>query len=539
MEDKQIIKFTQKHFLLKNVLPMECLDLLLTMHNMFSVERNNILLQTQHSLSRFDTDGSLRQRLETHAIRKHRWVARSYPQNLQKRQVEITAPPNKKEVVNALNSGADVFMADFEDALSPTWPNILGGHYNMMKAIKRNLRFYEPSKSKEYQVLNINSQVMIRPRSLAKEEAHLLVDGTPISATIFDLTVYAYLNHQTLQDLGQSCYFYLPKINNMEEAIFWNQMLIYLEKQLLVPTNTFKVTVIVETVTAMLELEEIIFAFKHRIVGVNTGRWNYIFSIVKRFQHFQNSFIDSRHKISMEDKFMNNFNRYVVHIAHKRGIHVIGGASNYVPREHFPKATIQAKAQIVKEKREEANEGFDGSWVIHPVLVETAQKIFSMVVSNSPNQKQKFEEDEYRQTFDEIFAFVNSKCAEKYDLQVEKVDILKSIRVCIIYYFNWLKGIGAVAFENLMEDAATTEICRAQLWVWLHNRATITEKNKQLTPERLMKYIDKESSRIKTHDKLTHFQAKSLLKILLKQTTMIESFMEIAYPLLDKHQAKL
>eukprot|EP00347_Sterkiella_histriomuscorum_P014713 403359836 len=540
MEDKQIVKFTQKHFLLKNVLPVECLDLLLSMHNKFQIERNNILQQTQKYLSNFDKDLSLRLRPEMHAIRAHKWIARAYPENLQKRMVEITAPPNKKEVVNALNSSADVFMADFEDALSPIWPNILGGHYNLMKAIKKNLRFYDPQKSKEYHVQHIHSQIMIRPRSLFKEESHLLIDNAAISASIFDITVYAYHNHKILKEqLNQTCNFYLPKIKNIEEAIFWNQMLMYLEKQLGVQTNTFKVTVIIESVTALLEIEEIIFAFKHRIIGVNTGRWNYLFSVVKRFQLSPNSFIDSRNKINMEDQFMFNFNRYVVHIAHKRGIHAIAGASNYVPREHFPKATLQARQQLVREKKEEANEGFDGSWVTHPMLVETAQKCFSMVIRNAPNQKQKFEEEEFKLSFDQIFAFINSKVGAHRVISVQKADILKSIRVCIIYYFNWLKGIGAVAFENLMEDAATTEICRAQLWIWVQNRVTVADKEKQLTLERLLKYIDKESGRIKTHDKLTHFQAKSLLKTLIKQPTLVESFMEIAYPLLDKHQAKL
>ena len=227
--------------------------------------------------------------------------------------VEITAPPSRKQVVNALNAGADCFMADFEDALSPTWANVLGGHYNLMKAIKKNLRFYDQERRKEYSVLEISSQIFVRPRSLPREETNMLVDGVPISAALFDVTVYAFNNLANLRDnLRQNCYFYLPKIEFMEEAAFWNEILSFLEEKLGVPQFSFKVSVIVESVVAVAQLDEIVFALKERIVGLNAGRWNYIGSILKRYREQPSCQLDSRHQIRSDATFLNLFNQHVV-----------------------------------------------------------------------------------------------------------------------------------------------------------------------------------------------------------------------------------
>jgi len=295
------------------------------------------------------------------------------PPNLQKRHVEITAPPFKKEIVNAVNSGANVFMADFEDAFSPTWPNVLMGHHNLLKAIRQSLRFYDPERRKEYSLDSFDSQIFIRPRSLQKEESHIWIDGLSLSASMFDVAVYAFNNAQYLsENYGSTCYFYLPKIDFMEDAQLWDKILGYIEREIGVEENSFKVTVIVESVSALFELDEIIFILRKRIVGLNAGRWNYLASLAKRFKFDPSSQLQPRNDIETNEPYLQAFNQQIVHVAHKRGLHAIGGASNFTARFYFPKATKTALEKVKEEKFAEAHSGFDGSWVVHPMLVETA-----------------------------------------------------------------------------------------------------------------------------------------------------------------------
>ncbi|TNV80021.1 hypothetical protein FGO68_gene9116 [Halteria grandinella] len=542
----QVIKFLQgKHFLHKTVLPDRCLDLFLTLHNRFHTQLLTLIQEKEVMLRQFD-QGLIPLKPPSPSDKDaHPWQCEPYPINLQRRQVEITAPPLRKQVVNALNAGADVFMADFDDALSPTWPNVLGGHYNLIKAIRRNLRFYDTDKRKEYAVMEINSQIFIQPRSLGREEGHMLVEGLPVSATLFDLAVYAFHNYVNLTEkLGQNCYFYIPKVDTLEEANFWNEMLSFLEQQLKAPANSFKITFVVESVLALSQLEEIVFALKERLVGLNTGRWNYIGSVVKRFRNFPSSQIEARHSLSNEASFLQAFQSQILNIAHKRGIHAIGGTSSFVPRENQPKLTEYAISQVISEKTKEAELGFDGAWVVHPLLVQPVAQCFAEIITHGQHQKDRLLDEFECDTVDQLFPFINFRAGELLtdDFIIDKEEVKNAARVCLIYYFHWLKGTGAFSFDNLMEVASTVEICRAQLWIWGNQRQRMKEGEQppvNLEQEVMNEIIGKETGKISTHDKLTLLQAKNLLKNLTRMKELPESFLELAYPILDKHQAKL
>lgn len=285
----------------------------------------------------------------------------------------------------------------------------------------------------------------------------MLVDGRPISATIFDIVVYAFSNSRILiEKYKQSCYFYLPKIQYMEEAIFYDDLLTNLEHYLKVPENSFKVTLIVESISAIFELEEIMFVLQQRLIGLCTGKWNYIFSIIKRFKSHPDPILPPRNKIENDEPFLIALDKFIVHTAHKRGMHAINGASNYLPKVSSMKETDTAKLKVAFEKFTESFEGYDGSWVVHPQYVDTARQCYDMALKSSYNQLVKFSGLESAIHPSELLCFV-----DRYNnTEVNKEDVLSSIRVCLIYYYNWLRGIGAVGNENLMEDAATMEICR-------------------------------------------------------------------------------
>jgi malate synthase len=451
---------------MSSLLTKECRQFLTFLHQEFESERRKILIRRKNRARAIILGERLDFLRDTRHIRESDWQVAATPLDLQDRRVEITGPAEAKMIINALNSGARVFMADLEDSLSPTWENIILGHQALCEAVRNTLTF-ESEAGKKYSLNEKTATLLVRPRGLHLSEENFYVHGEAMSGSLFDFGVYFFHNAHELIRTGRTPAFYLPKLEGHLEARWWNQVFVRAQEHLQIEQGTIRATVLIETIPAAFEMHEILFELCDHAAGLNAGRWDYIFSLIKKHNTRADFILPDRSQVTMATGFMSAYAELLVQTCHIRGAHAIGGMAAFIPNRKEPLVTENALKKVTEDKAREAAMGFDGSWVAHPDLVPVAQAEFDRVLGERPHQKEKIPARK-------IYA------AELLDLtipgaQVTEAGVRMNINVCLQYIERWLAGSGAVAIHNLMEDAATAEISRTQLWQWLHHRAQLAD----------------------------------------------------------------
>ncbi len=401
---------------------------------------------------------------DTAAVRSGDWKVGAIPADLLDRRVEITGPVDRKMIINALNSGANVFMADFEDATSPTWANLVGGQANLMDAVRRTIS-YESETGKRYSLKGPLATLMVRPRGFHLPEHHFIVDGRSAPGMLFDFGLYLFHNAKALQDAGTGPYFYLPKMQSHLEARLWNEIFLSAQAALQIPAGTIKVTVLIETLPAAFEMDEILFELRDHIVGLNCGRWDYIFSSIKTQQNDPSFVLPDRGQVTMEAPFLRGYTQLLIKTCHRRGAFAMGGMAAQIPIKDDPDGNLKAMEKVRLDKLREVREGHDGTWVAHPGMVALAKQVFDEGMPG-PNQLQRLRED--------VVASAAVLVEQPAGTRTE-AGLRLNIRVGIQYLEAWLGGQGAVPIYNLMEDAATAEISRTQIWQWIRHGATLDD----------------------------------------------------------------
>lgn len=465
----------------------EAVDFLVMLQQKFNARRKALLAARCERQQKLIAGKNFRFRFDTVDIRQSNYQVAPIPEDLQDRRVEITGPVDRKMIINALNSGAKVFMADFEDATSPTWQNLMDGQQNLYDAIRRKVDFTADN-GKAYQLKEEVATLKVRPRGWHLEEKHMTVDGSRMSASLFDFGLYFFHNAKALIERGSGPYFYLPKLECYEEAVLWNDVFLEAQKALGIPKKTIKATVLIETLPAAFEMDEIIYALCDHMAGLNAGRWDYIFSAIKKLRDRPEAILPDRAQVGMDVPFMSAYAELLVKTCHKRGAHAIGGMSAFIPAKD-EEVNARAFEKVKKDKALEAKRGYDGTWVAHPFLAETAAEQIEA----------KFPEGETHQKVN-CFKDLCIKEAQLQDLKVPEGKITEqglrtNINVGILYIEHWLMGTGAAALYNLMEDAATAEISRAQVWQWLQHKVKL-EDGREVTAELVEKLITEELEKI-------------------------------------------
>ena len=433
------------------------------LHRMFNQQRKSLLQKRTDRQAEINAGLKLDFLQSMRTVRESDWSISPIPPDLQDRRTEITGPVDRKMVINALNSGAKVFMADFEDASTPSWRNLMDGQINLRDAIRKQVDFTAEN-GKKYS-LNENVAVLkVRPRGWHMEENHVLIDGEPVSASLFDFGLYFFHNAQELVKRGSGPYFYLPKIESHLEAKLWNDVFVAAQEAIGMPQATIKATVLIETITAAFEMDEILYVLRNHIAGLNAGRWDYIFSCIKKFHQFPACILPDRSQITMSVPFMRAYAKLLVQTCHKRKAHAMGGMSAFIPSRKDEHVNKLAFEKVAADKTLEASTGFDGTWVAHPDLVPVALAPFNKALGENPHQKHVMLENEVIASSQLIDFTVPEGI-------ITEAGIRMNIQIGILYIESWLRGVGAAAIHNLMEDAATAEISRAQLWQWLHHSA--------------------------------------------------------------------
>jgi len=457
----------------------------------FENRRKQLLAEREETQKSIDA-GNFMSFPEDTSIRDGDWKVVPPPSDVAQRHVEITGPVDRKMIINALNSGADVFMADFEDSTSPTWENIINGHINLIDANNRSIELIDEAKGKTYS-LNPDSEtsLFVRPRGLHLLEKNVMIDGNPISASIFDFAMYVYHNHKQRLENGLGIYFYVPKLENANESQLWDDMFTLAEDELGIPRSSIRATVLLETISASYQIEEMLYSLKEHSLGMNAGRWDYIFSAIKRHRNVEGIIFPDRSQITMTVPFMKAYTELLVESCHKRGAHAIGGMSAFIPNRKDPEVTEKAFENVKNDKLREATMGFDGSWVAHPDLVSICKEVFSEHLKGESNQISHVPGYVIDESMLHNFEIENSS------ITTNGIDT--NIKVGILYMHSWLNGQGAAALFNLMEDAATAEISRSQLWQWLHNSVE-TENNDPINASFMEEAFDRVFSEISDID---------------------------------------
>lgn len=424
---------------------------------------------------------------ETRGIREDYWTCSKLPNDLQDRRVEITGPVDRKMIINALNSGASTFMADFEDSNAPTWQNCMEGQINLTDAINRKIDFVN-KEGKPYQLNENLATLIVRPRGLHLEEKNITINGEKASGSLIDFGIYFFRNAKKLLENGSGPYFYLPKLEHYKEARWWNEIFNFSQNYLGISQGTIKATVLIETITASFQLDEILYELKEHSSGLNCGRWDYIFSYIKKFRNHKEFLVPDRDQVTMTSPFMSAYSKRVIQVCHKRGVHAMGGMAAQIPVKNNEEENELAYAKVRADKEREVKNGHDGTWVAHPGLVPVAKKIFDEFMP-TPNQIDKKHED-YHITEVDLLEVPKGEITEK--------GVRKNINVGILYIESWLMGTGAAALYNLMEDAATAEISRTQVWQWLKNQAKLND-GRTLTQEMVLEFEKEELENIKKY----------------------------------------
>jgi malate synthase len=448
------------------VLTPEAAEFVAGLHHTFDARRRELLAARAERQARFDAGERPDFLAETVDVRNGEWIVPEAPKALADRRVEITGPVERKMMINALNSGAKVFMADFEDANSPTWDNVIAGQANLQDAVRGTIELITPDKT--YRLADETATLVVRPRGWHLQEKHFKVDGEPVSASLFDFGLYVFHNGREALSRGFGPYFYLPKLEGHLEARLWNDVMLAAEDAIGLDRGSIRATVLIETITAAFEMDEILCELRDHICGLNAGRWDYIFSVAKRFHADPAFVLPDRSLVTMTSSFMRAYTELLVKTCHRRGAHAIGGMAAFIPNRRKPEVTEAALAKVTEDKRREAGDGFDGTWVAHPDLVATALAEFDAVLGDRPNQLDRQRPE------------VHVGPARLLEVTVPPDGITRAgldtnISVGLRYLVSWLSGTGAAAIDDLMEDAATAEISRAQVWQWVHHRVTLAD----------------------------------------------------------------
>jgi malate synthase len=510
------------------VLTDEALELLLALHQRFEPERRELLSTREHLQTRRDrgeTPGFLD---DTRSIRESDWQVAETPPDLQDRRVEITGPVDRKMMINALNSGAKVFMADFEDALSPTWESVIRGQLNLQDAVRGTLELTTPE-GKEYRLGEKVATLMVRPRGWHLTEAHVKVDGEPISASLFDFGLYVFHNAKTRLERGTAPYFYLPKLESHHEARLWNDVFVFAQGALGIPRGTFRATVLVETLMAAFEMEEILWELREHSAGLNAGRWDYIFSAIRAFRN-QDFTLPDRAQVTMTVPFMRAYTEALVRACHKHGAHAMGGMAAFIPNRREPEVTENALAEVRRDKEREAGDGFDGTWVAHPDLVPVAMEVFDRHLGDRPHQKNRLRED-VRVTAEDLLSFLSENGGIEGG-RVTEHGVRTNVSVALQYLDAWLGGWGAAAIFNLMEDTATAEISRAQLWQWRSKRVKLAD-GRTFAGDLYRKLRDEELEKLGGCEQGNLARAAELLDTLVLGDELVTFLTWKAYPELN------
>jgi len=475
----------------------------------FNGRRKDLLAQRVVRQARLDS-GELPDFLpETQSIREADWTVGPLPADLLDRRVEITGPVDRKMVINALNSGAKVFMADFEDSTTPTWVNVMEGQINLRDAVRRTITFDDPNTGKSYKLVDKPAVLFVRARGWHLEERHMFVDGEPMSGSIFDFAMHFFHNAKELLARGSGPYFYLPKLESHLEARLWNDVFVKAEADLGVPAGSIKGTVLIETILASFEMDEILYELRDHSAGLNCGRWDYIFSFIKKLAADTSIILPDRSQVTMTTHFMRSYSKLCIKTCHRRNVSAMGGMSALIPIKNDPEANEKAIAGVRADKEREATDGHDGTWVAHPGLVPIALEVFNRLMPQ-PNQIDKQLPD-FTATAADLLAVPSGSITE--------AGLKQNIAVGLGYVEAWLRGIGCVPLFNLMEDAATAEISRAQLWQWVHHNAKLDD-GRAITADFCDGYIDAELAKAKqtVDDKRyqAYEQAATLMRDLIR-----------------------
>ncbi len=447
------------------VLTPECMAFIADLSRRYGPRVLELLAARRAMQTRYDSGYRPRFLAETRTIRESLWTVAELPADLADRRVEITGPVDRKMIINALNSGASVFMADFEDSNSPTWTNVLDGQVNLMDAVRGTITYDDPETGKSYRLKETTAVLMVRPRGWHLLEKHFEVDARPISAALFDFGVFLFHNAKALIAKGTGPYFYLPKLQSHLEARLWNEVFVHSEGALGLPPGTIKATVLIETLPAAFEMDEILWELRDHAAGLNCGRWDYIFSFIKVHRNDAVGVLPDRSQVTMDQGFLRAYAQLLIRTCHRRGAHAMGGMAAQIPIKGDPAANDAAIAKVVADKRREVGDGHDGTWVAHPGLVPIAREVFDAAMAG-PNQLSKLREDV---TFGE-----SDLLAVPRGTRTE-AGLRWNLRVGVQYLEAWLRGVGCVPLYNLMEDAATAEISRTQIWQWLHHAAKLDD----------------------------------------------------------------
>ena len=471
-----------------HILSPEALDFVVALQREFDATRQALLAGRADRQVEFSA-GALPDFLPSTApVRGGDWTVAPYPDDLADRRVEITGPTERKMLINALNSGARVFMADFEDANAPTWDNLFGCQANLIDAIERTISFESPD-GRSYRLDDEVAVLMPRPRGWHLPEKHLLVDGRPASGSLVDFGLCFFHNAGRLLERGSGPYFYLPKLESHLEARLWNDVFQFAQDRLGIPRGTIRATVLIETITAAFEMDEILYELRDHSAGLNAGRWDYMFSVIKRFRDRPEFVLPDRNQVTMTVPFMRAYTELLVRTCHRRGAFAMGGMAAFIPSRRDQEVNQRALAKVRDDKQREAGDGFDGTWVAHPDLVAVALECFDAVLGERPNQIARRRDE------------VEVAAADLLDVagtpgEATEAGLRNDVSVGLRYLSSWLRGNGAVAVFNLMEDVATAEIARAQVWQWLHNDVKLSD-GQTVTKELVRRVADEEMASLR------------------------------------------
>ena len=505
---------------LGEVLTPEALELVAALHRELDGTRRELLGRREERQRELDAGGTLDFLDATREVREGDWRVAPVPDALADRRVEITGPTSRKMVINALNSGARGFMADFEDANSPTWANMAGGQVNLIDAVRGTIAHEE--EGKQYRLAEETATLLVRPRGLHLPERHLLVDGQPAAGAFMDFGLFLLHNAGELLRRGAGPFFYIPKLESHLEARLWNDAFSLAEDALGLDRGTIKATVLIETIPAVFEMDEILWELRDHSAGLNAGRWDYIFSTIKRFRSRPDFVLPDRAKVTMTVPFMRAYTELLVKTCHRRGAHAIGGMAAVIPSRTDEEANQRAFAAVQQDKKREAGDGFDGTWVAHPDSVPVAMGPFNEVLGGRPNQLERQREE------------VQVSAGELLDVpatpgEITEQGLRSNVNVGIQYISSWLRGNGAAGIYGLMEDSATAEIARAQVWQWVHHGATLDD-GRRVTPELVRELETSELERIRREigdDEWFHREGRpDLSRGLFEAVALADEFVE-------------
>jgi malate synthase len=511
------------------ILTPEALKFVVELERRFGSRRRELLAKRVERQARLDAGEKPNFLPETADIRKADWKVAPLPADLLDRRVEITGPVDRKMIINALNSGASVFMADFEDSNTPTWSNVIEGQANLRDAVRRTITYTDPTSQKSYKLNPTIAVLLVRPRGWHLPEKHVIVDGKIMSGSLFDFGLYFFHNAKELLARGTGPYFYLPKMESHLEARLWNDVFNFSEDTLGIKRGSIKGTVLIETILATFEMDEILYELREHSSGLNCGRWDYIFSYIKKFSNDPNAILPDRGRVTMTSHFMRSYSLLLIKTCHRREVHAMGGMSAYIPNKRDVALNQTAMDAVKADKEREASDGHDGTWVAHPGLVALAKEQFDKYMPQ-PNQISRKLQDVQVTPADLI---------EVPKAEITEAGVRQNIAVGIGYLESWLRGIGCVPLFNLMEDAATAEISRAQLWQWIHHHAKLND-GREITLDLCLKTIDEELAKMKQLAGDAQFnagryqEAATILRELIRSQKFIEFLTLPAYEKLDE-----